>query len=245
MSSSETNWLTLLSSTLKFSPSFLKVFDHKLVEHTRLLTGIDLCSKEYKLLPPNSEFEVHYKHLTPFNVASVEGDLVGPDAVGHLVTAIWYCPSLPHKSIDPTKQLPEDLILEVYWAEFPIDEFRRAYKKSALPLVEIPAKLSFQVEWRTPIWPDVHLEMQTQNSYTEAQIVQIGDAIDRTIAHWNEQRDDKGRVHYRGDIYLLNGSQLKTHIDFGSASKDIIGLLLQNLDKIAKPNFLIKVTFQS
>jgi len=244
MSSSETNWLTLLSSTLEFSPSFLKVFDEKLVEHARSLTGIDLRSGEYGLLPPDSEFEVQYKQLDSFNIASVEGYLVGPDAVGHPVTAIWYCPSLPHEPIDPTNQLPEDITLEVYWAEFPIDEFR-AYTKPTLPPIEIPAELSFQVEWRTLTWPDVHLEMQAQDSYTEAQTVQIENAIDRTILHWNEQQDNQGKVHYRGDMHLINSSHLEIHIDFGSASKNVVQLLLQNLDNITKPNFLRKVTFNS
>jgi murein L,D-transpeptidase YcbB/YkuD len=101
------------------------------------------------------------------------------------------------------------------------------------------------VEWRTLTWSDVHLELQARDSYTEAQTVQIEDAIDRTISYWNEQSDDKGRVHYRGDIYLLNSSLLKIHIDFGSASQEIIQLLLQNLDKIADPNFLIRVVFRS
>jgi hypothetical protein len=244
MSSSETNWLTLLSSTLEFSSSFLKVFDEKLVEQARSLTGINLRSGDYGFLPPDSGFEVQYKQLDSFNVASIDGYLVGPDAVGHPVTAIWYSSSLPNERINPASQLPEDTKLEVYWAEFPIDEFR-AYTKPILPPIEIPTKLSFQVEWRTITWPDVHLELQAQDSYSEAQIAQIEDAIDRIISHWNEQPDDKGKVHYRSNIHLLNSSQLKIHIDFGSASKDIVQLLLQDLDNIAKPNFVRKVTFSS
>jgi hypothetical protein len=244
MSSSSHNWLSLLTSEIDISPSFLKVLDEKLVKYAQSLAGINLHSGEYALLPPDSGFEVCYTKLDKFNIAVLEGYLVGPDAFGHPVTAIWYCPNLPNNAIDPSTELFENFELEIYWSEFPIDGFR-AYTKQTVPLVEISAELSFQIEWKTFTWPDVHLVLQMQNDYSEDQLSEILDAIDQTILYWNEQSDNEGKVHYRGNLIPLTDKQVKIHIDFGSASKDIIVLLLQNLDSMTKFNPLELVTFHS
>jgi hypothetical protein len=244
MSSCEVNWLSLISETIVVSPSFLKVLDEKLVEHAYLLTGINLRNGQYGLLPLDSGFEIHYKLLNQFNVGVLQGYLVGPDAFGYPATAIWYCPSLPNQAIEPNMEVTDNCQLEIFWAEFPIDELC-SHKQETIPLVELSTELYFKLEWKLFSCIDVYLLLQMQNAYSQEQILHIKNAINETLVSWNEQSDNEVKVHYISDVKLLTDTQIEFHIDFGSADNNIFILLIQKLDSIAQANYLEKVIFHN
>ena len=242
MSSLKSHWLTLLSSELAFSESFTEALNTKLVDHARLLASVNLSNGAFGFVPLDSGFEIQYKQLSQFHVGSVSGYLIGPDGRGHEATAIWYCSNHVDEAIEPTAALPNDYQIEAYWADFPIDEMRE-YTRQTVPPVEVPSNLGFEVEWKAFSLPDVSIELQAKDNYTEDQVQKIEAAIDQTILEWNGKPGEVGRIHYGGKIDRIAGSKLKIHIDFGSAGSAVFLLLLQKLQRIEIPSFIQKIIF--
>ncbi len=247
MSSNKNDWLTLLSSNLEFNSSFLHVFEQKLVEHAKVLANVNLRSGKYGLVPPDSGFKVEYRQRNSLTIASLEGYLVDANGLGHPVTAIWYSPIYPDRGIDPQMEISEDYQLQVLWVEFPIDELR-SYNQQTKTISEIiPEELDFKVEYGDIAWPDIHLKLQSYSTYEQAEVFLVEGVIDQTISGWDKKHkeNNKGTVHYRSESNLIAPNKLYIHIDFGSADKKVLSVLLRNLNDMIKPNFLEKVIIHS
>ncbi|MEM9540013.1 MAG: hypothetical protein AAGA60_11010 [Cyanobacteria bacterium P01_E01_bin.42] len=235
----KTKWLTQFAAGLNCSGSFLQVLEAKLVEHARSLSGVDLRNGEYVFLPSDASFKICYKQLNSCKVAAVSGDLVG-HAMGYPATVIWYCPSLPHEAIAPAEAIDDRLQLEAYWSEFPVEEFRdRA--KLILPFIEISEQFNFQIEWEVIIWPDIVLQLQVRDDGDRSGIEEIEAAIAQTFSQWNAQEDyHLGVIHYVGEVRHIARNTLAIHIDFGSADRNAVRLLLRNLNAIGDCDFLVE-----
>lgn len=237
---SQLTWLTQLTSELSLSSQFLEIFESQLVDHARQIAAVDLRDGKHALLPPDQGFQISFQQIGSQVVGSVSGYLVGPDGFGEPVTAIWLSPDHPQHPIDPRQAeftLPSSL--QVVWSEFPIESTKTTQEPTP-----ITSETRLAIMGETSSWPDVHLDLQSHSTFTDSEIVTLGNHIDSHMEHWNTERQAQGLIHYRGEIIRKSETDLTLHMDFGSAPQEALFELLGELDRSSELANLSKVVIR-
>lgn len=225
-------WLSLLCSTLNCSDNFCELLDLQLARQIYIQTGIDIRNGFF-LVPENSV--VHYDQN---NIAYLDVDLIGPDNFGYSSLISWRCEAHPDLQITPDNPLLPDgeYRLEAWWQVLPIEELKKYSKPPAPP---IPESFYFPVEWEWFALPDIYLELQIRQEFSQGQIKLIEVALEQVRTDWNREAEKHGIIHNWSGLYRIEAQQYEMKIDFGSTDYAALSHWLEALENL---NHLLPLT---
>lgn len=211
------SWHTVLATELGMSPQVTQILASQLRAQTKASAGIDLEDGYHAFLPPDGGFTVVYLTANQHEIATVDGDLVGPSAEAFPATLAWRSRSGASPRL--TRDRPTD-DLEFFWLEFPFADLA-SIARIPTDAISGLAKLAFTVDWDVVTLPDVWLQLLAHGRWSEDQTMALIAALDAGIAAWNAGSTD--RIHHRGaPEFDATGRMLLLPLDLGPAG--LLGL---------------------
>lgn len=238
MNEMEIHWNTLLLQQLAASQAFADAMDAQLGEQARQMAGIDLLDGRFSILPVDGDFEVERKRIGDRVVSAVEVDLIGPDGAAEPAVVAWSSKQRAGEPVDPSSSTDGDAI-QFFWARFPIEEMQRYASKQTHA---ITATARFPVTTSVFGWPDVMVVLEL-DKVDEDVAKRVAIALDDAIERWNATAESK--IHHRGPVRAVGAHTLQVHVDFGSASPDAMGELVEALDTAFAAGEIIRCSFSN
>lgn len=223
-------WITTFVSAMKLSSNFAAALDEQLAMHARQLAGIDLRCGKFNLAPL-IDSGIKYKRVGNKVIGNVESDIVCPDGMGYPVVISWFSIKNPQMQIDPRRKVDSSDELRIYWTEFPVSELT-GKAGTFIPPVTMNTPFSFPLIWRTSLWPDIRFNIYIANSDDELLISKITAEVSAAIELWNNQKPNRGKIHYCSEIKYNNEGFFDFHTDFGSAERDVFEFFIKHITRL-------------
>lgn len=216
-----TRWYSLLADALDFSPAFTAELARQLGEQAKAIGGIELDDGYHAFMPPDDGFEVHYEVIRGVTIASVEGELLGPNAEAFPAVLAWR--SRTGGEVRPTAN-PEAGALELFWMELPPE--LGSSKVLDAGSLRTPGRFRFAIHWVVYAAPDVWLTFTAHTVFSSEHQTAIAYVLDEAMAAWNRNHDE--RIHFLGRAQLDDdGRMIAVQIDLGSAGLSALDSLLR------------------
>src|SRR5262245_6212371 len=116
------DWHTLLVTQIPMAPAVAAKLSHQLVSQARALAGVALDDGGYAIAPPDHAFTVQHTRVDDVIIASIEVDLIGPDAMAHPAVLAWRSRAGADPELAPQRSASD---LEFFWLTFPAAEIAR------------------------------------------------------------------------------------------------------------------------
>ncbi|MFZ2900441.1 MAG: hypothetical protein WA004_17550 [Saprospiraceae bacterium] len=197
------DWLEILRKKINQSDDFFSEMNYQLSKQFEKVVPESI--NEFKLIPPfNQQFDVQRRK----NFSFIDADLLNTDIV-YSVQLAW-------------KQVGKDY--EFWWLTLPFEEITTELNNRRK--IEIKPNLPFEVEIKSPVWPNLEFTIHGKN---KLEAKQIQDTIYKLIAQWNENEEKKGVVHNAKPPIQINNNTCSISIDLGSTGEEFLNRLLQEL----------------
>jgi hypothetical protein len=218
-------WHTLLASQLSMSPAVAAELGRQLAGQARALAGVKLDDGHHAFAPSDQEFTVQYRNVGGVTIASVEGDLIGPDAEAHPAVLAWRSIAGADPRLTPERDLAD---LEFFWMEFPTAELAYPHRVGTRDWAA-RNRFGFGVDFDLHTLPGISLQLSARSSFTSEQVAVITAAVDGAIDAWN--RHASTRVHYRGEAVVSDDHRvIAMYVDLGTGDLDALTEIFRAID---------------
>jgi hypothetical protein len=221
-------WHTLLVAQIPMTPAVAAELSHQLCSQARALAGVALDDGGYAIAPPDHAFTVQYTVVNGATIASIEGDLIGPDASGHPAVLAWRSRTGADPELTPERGASD---LEFFWLTFPAAELARPNRIDTGDWL-VRNRFGFDVDLELYTLPDIWLRFTARAAFTPDEVTDISAAIGAAIAAWNMH--GQTFVHYCSEPEIpADRRTIANHIDLGSGQLDALAEIIRAVDTSA------------
>jgi hypothetical protein len=218
-------WHTLLAAQIPMASAVAAELSRQLVSQARSLAGVALDDGHHAFMPPDRGFTVQYQDIGGATIASVEGELVGPDAEAHPAVLAWRSTAGADPHLTSERGADD---LEFFWWTFPATELARPTRIDAADWLA-HHRVGFEVELELHTLPGVWLQVVARTAFTPEQVTAVAAAVDAAITAWNQHGPT--RVHYRGELEVLEDRHaIAIYIDLGTSQLEGLAAILRAID---------------
>jgi hypothetical protein len=220
-----TEWHTLLVAQIPMAPAVAAALSHQLCGQARALAGVELDDGGHAFVPADQAFTVQYIRVNGVTIASIEGYLIGPDAMGHPAVLAWRSKAGADLELTPPRRASD---LEFFWLIFPAAEIARPNRIDTGDWL-VRNRFGFEVDLELYTLPDIWLRFTARTAFTPEELTNIASAIGAAIAAWNMR--GQTLVHYCSEPEIpADRRTVAVHIDLGSAQLDALADIIRAVE---------------
>jgi hypothetical protein len=214
-----------LVAQIPMAPAVAAKLSHQLCSQARALAGIALDDGCYALAPAGDAFTVQYSRVDGVTIATIDADLVGPDAMGHQAVLAWRSTAGADLELTPQRSASD---LEFFWLTFPAAEIAHPRRIDTGDWL-VRNRFGFDVDLELYTLPDIWLRFTARTAFTPEEVTNIASAIGTAIAAWNMRGQTV--VHYCSEPEIpADRRTVANHIDLGSAQLDGLAEIIRAVD---------------
>ena len=217
-------WHSVLVAELSITPDIAAELSRQLVSEAQALADVALDDGLHAFLSFDT-FSVQYHDVGEEAIASVEGDLVGPDAMGHTAIIGWRSRTGADLRLTPDRGATD---LEFFWLSLPVDELRNPERIDVSGWLR-QNRFGFEVDTDLYTLPDISLRFVARTTFSDDDVDMIVDAVAAAIRAWNER--GVGLVHYCSEPKMAGDRRMvRFHVDLGGGQLDALAEILRAVD---------------